>query len=105
MFFAFLKIALFGVLATISAKTGIIIFYEIFPLGSVGDSVQAQVQAIKASIIGFIFAFPFLFFMIKSTKSNKKKKKSEVKKIIKVNKENLNEIDPFFDVVKELKRK
>tara|TARA_E500000331_G_C17069675_1_gene631995 strand:+ start:360 stop:653 length:294 start_codon:yes stop_codon:yes gene_type:complete len=97
MNFALLKVISLGVLATIAAKIGIVIFYEIFPPKRLGH--PDQVQAIKAAIIGLVFASPFLLALVKSIIPKKGKKP------IKVNKENLNIKDSFFARVKELKRK
>ena len=68
-----LKIVLLGFLATISAKTGITIFYEIFPPEHPRHATTDQ--AIPAALIGIIFATPFLFFLVKSVNWKKKSKK------------------------------
>ena len=97
-----LKIVLFGVLATISAKIGITVFYDLFSPGNLDQ--LSQEKAIQAALVGILFASPFLYYMVRSVKPRTKVERV-VNILTKVNKENLNETDPFFDGVKELKRK
>tara|TARA_E500000178_G_scaffold336711_1_gene375017 strand:+ start:7637 stop:7948 length:312 start_codon:yes stop_codon:yes gene_type:complete len=103
MFYGLLKIVLFGFLATIAAKTGITLFYEFFPPER--PQYLNQVQALKAALVGTIFASPFLFFLVRSIKVNKNQHNLPFKEGIRVNQENLNERESFFEGVKELKRK
>jgi len=67
----FAKILLYGVLATVSAKIGITIFYVIFPPESY-NSID-HVHAITAAIVGVICASIFLVLMVKSVTSDKNK--------------------------------
>ena len=69
--FAFIKILLYGVLATISAKVGISIFYLIFPPESY-SSID-HLHAITAAIVGVACASIFLILMVRSVTSGKKK--------------------------------
>ena len=100
--FLLLRIGLLGLLATIAAKIGISGFYEIFPPDS--PRSLSNFQSVQAAVIGLIFASPFLYFLSKSVNPSKKKR-ILCRKPIRVNKESLVNKDPFFDVVKELKRK
>ena len=105
MFSTLLKIALFGFLATISAKTGITLFYEVFSPERPG--YPTLTQGILAALIGIIFASPFLFILIKSIEWKIKARSKLVKRHIKVKDERLN--SPMrtrnFCNVQELKRK
>ena len=65
------KILLYGVLATVSAKIGITIFYEIFPPENY-NSID-HVHAISAAIVGIICASIFLVLMVRSVTSDKNK--------------------------------
>ena len=67
----FAKILLYGVLATVSAKIGITIFYEIFPPENY-NSID-YVHAISAAIVGVICASIFLILMVRSVTPNKNK--------------------------------
>ena len=66
-----IKILLYGVLATISAKVGISIFYLIFPPEDF-NSIN-NFHAITAAIVGIICASIFLVPMVRSVSSGKKK--------------------------------
>ena len=65
------KILLYGVLATVSAKIGITIFYEIFPPESY-SSID-HLHAISAAIVGVTCASIFLILMVRSVTPNKNK--------------------------------
>lgn len=65
------KILLYGALATVSAKIGITIFYEIFPPENY-NSID-HVHAISAAIVGVICASIFLVLMVRSVTSDKNK--------------------------------
>ena len=67
----FAKILLYGVLATVSAKIGITIFYVTFPPESY-NSID-HVHAITAAIVGVICASIFLVLMVRSVTSDKNK--------------------------------
>ena len=67
----FAKILLYGALATVSAKIGITIFYEIFPPENY-NSID-YVHAISAAIVGVICASLFLVLMVRSVKPRKNK--------------------------------
>ena len=67
----FVKILLYGILATVSAKIGIFIFYVIFPPESY--NVINYFHAITAAIVGVICASVFLLPMVRSVSSRKKK--------------------------------
>ena len=67
----FAKILLYGALATVSAKIGITIFYEIFPPENY-NSID-YVHAISAAIVGVICASIFLILMVRSVTPNKNK--------------------------------
>ena len=67
----FAKIVLYGVLATVSAKIGITIFYVIFPPESY-SSID-HVHAISAVIVGIGCASIFLVLMVRTVTSGKKK--------------------------------
>jgi len=70
----FIKILLYGVLATVSAKIGISMFYEIFPPENY-SSID-YVHAISAAIVGIICASIFFVLMVRSVTSGKNKKSS-----------------------------
>ena len=82
-----IKITLLGFLATISAKTGITIFYEIFPPEHPRNTTHGQ--AMPAALIGILFALPFLFFLFKSVNWKKNKKSKFLKKVFKEKNKNL----------------
>ena len=65
------KILLYGALATVSAKIGITIFYEIFPPENYNSIDHAH--AISAAIVGVICASIFLVLMVRSVTSDKNK--------------------------------
>ena len=65
------KILLYGVLATVSAKIGITIFYVTFPPESY-NSID-HVHAITAAIVGVICASIFLVLMVRSVNPRKDK--------------------------------
>ena len=65
------KILLYGTLATVSAKFGITIFYEIFPPENYNST--DHVHAISAAIVGVICASIFLVLMVRSVTSDKNK--------------------------------
>ena len=65
------KILLYGALATISAKIGITIFYEIFPPENY-NSID-HFHAISAAIVGVICASIFLVLMVRSVNPRKDK--------------------------------
>ena len=65
------KILFYGALATVSAKIGITIFYEIFPPENY-NSID-HVHAISAAIVGAICASIFLVLMVRSVTSDKNK--------------------------------
>ena len=65
------KILLYGTLATVSAKIGITIFYEIFPPEN--DNSIDHVHAISAAIVGVICASIFLVLMVRSVTTDKNK--------------------------------
>ena len=67
----FVKIILYGVLATVSAKVGISIFYLIFPPESY-SSID-HLHAITAAIVGVACASIFLILMVRSITSGKNK--------------------------------
>ena len=67
----FVKILLYGVLATVSAKVGISIFYALFPPENY-DSID-HVHAISAAIVGAISASIFLVLMVRSVTLDKNK--------------------------------
>ena len=67
----FAKILIYGVLATVSAKIGISIFYIIYPPES--DSSVDHVQALSAALVGVICASIFLVLMVRSVTSGKNK--------------------------------
>ena len=67
----FVKIIPYGVLATVSAKVGISIFYIIFPPESY-SSID-HFQAITAAIVGVVCASIFLILMVRSVTAGKKK--------------------------------
>ena len=67
----FAKILLYGALATVSAKIGITIFYEIFPPENYNS--KDHVHAISAAIVGIICASIFLVLMVRSVTSDKNK--------------------------------
>ena len=60
----FAKILLYGVLATVSAKIGISIFYVIFPPERY-SSID-HLHAITAAIVGVVCASFFLVLMVRS---------------------------------------
>ena len=66
-----IKILLYGVLATVSAKFGIAIFYLIFPPENY-SSID-HLHAITAAIVGVACASIFLILMVRSVTSGKKK--------------------------------
>ena len=65
------KILLYGALATVSAKIGITIFYEIFPPESY-NSID-HFHAISAALVGVICASIFLVLMVRSVNPRKNK--------------------------------
>ena len=67
----FAKILLYGVLATVSAKIGITIFYVTFPPESYNST--DHVHAISAAVVGFVCASFFLVLMFRSVTSDKNK--------------------------------
>ena len=67
----FAKILFYGVLATVSARIGITIFYVTFPPESY-NSID-HVHAITATIVGVVCASIFLLLMIRSVTSDKNK--------------------------------
>ena len=66
----FAKILLYGILATVSARIGISIFYEIFPPESYSSINHSY--AITATIVGVVCASFFLLLMVRSVTPNKK---------------------------------
>jgi len=70
----FVKLLLYGVLAIVSAKFGITIFYEIFPPENY-SSID-HLHAISAAIVGIICASIFLVQMVRSVTSGKNNKSS-----------------------------
>ena len=96
-----IKVSLLGLFATIAAKTGITIFYEIFPPENRGYVTLDQ--AIPAALIGIIFASPFLFFLVKSVNWKKKIKGKLLRRAVKVNNNKLIDTCSFFDKKKNKK--
>ena len=67
----FVKILLYGFLATVSARIGITIFYVNFPPESY-SSID-HLHAISAAIVGVTCASIFLILMVRSVTPNKNK--------------------------------
>jgi len=67
----FAKILLYGVLATVSAKIGISMFYVIFPPESY-NSID-HFHALTAAIVGVVCASFFLVLMVRSVTPSKNK--------------------------------